>query len=92
MNNDGRPWTSGRCVAPGRGASAACALLRRVRHTPGMASYQQRKAIGGAHEEHVAHELTLRGWDVSPWGQGTLTANVAGSYGQQTARSGGCLT
>ncbi|KAA6223669.1 hypothetical protein CP973_18640 [Streptomyces albofaciens JCM 4342] len=41
-----------------------------------MASYQQRKAIGGAHEEHVAHELTLRGWDVSPWGQGTLTANV----------------
>ncbi|MFI0262389.1 hypothetical protein ACH4OW_25485 [Streptomyces sp. NPDC017056] len=41
-----------------------------------MASYQQRKATGDAHEKHVARELTLRGWGVSFWEQGTLTAHV----------------
>lgn len=31
-------------------------------------SYRQRKAIGDAHEGHVAAELTRRGWTVAPSG------------------------
>ncbi|MEU3320812.1 hypothetical protein ACGFZG_27255 [Streptomyces antibioticus] len=41
-----------------------------------MPSFQQRKAVGDAHEKRVAEELALRGWDVSPWGQGVLTEAV----------------
>ncbi len=41
-----------------------------------MPSFQQRKAVGDAHEAHVAHELAERGWDVSPWGQAVLTQAV----------------
>ena len=32
--------------------------------------------MGDAHERRVAEELALRGWDVSPWGQGVLTEAV----------------
>ncbi|GAB7109731.1 hypothetical protein JCM4814A_80460 [Streptomyces phaeofaciens JCM 4814] len=41
-----------------------------------MPSFQQRKAIGDAHERRVARELALRGWDVSAWGQEVLTEAV----------------
>ncbi|MFI1487986.1 hypothetical protein [Streptomyces sp. NPDC020747] len=41
-----------------------------------MGSFQQRKAIGDEHEAYVSNRLTQRGWDVSQWGQGTLTGNV----------------
>ncbi|MFE7581048.1 hypothetical protein ACFU5Y_05695 [Streptomyces gardneri] len=37
-----------------------------------MPSFQQRKAIGDAHEQRVTHELNQRGWHVSPWGQGIM--------------------
>ncbi|MFE5589188.1 hypothetical protein [Streptomyces sp. NPDC056549] len=37
-----------------------------------MSSFQQRKAIGDAHEQRVTHELKQRGWHVSPWGQGVM--------------------
>ncbi|MFC9595804.1 hypothetical protein ACFTUC_39165 [Streptomyces sp. NPDC056944] len=37
-----------------------------------MPSFQQRKAIGDAHEQRVTHELNQRGWHVSPWGQGVM--------------------
>jgi hypothetical protein len=42
----------------------------------GMASFQQRKATGDAHEQYVSDRLAQRRWSVSPWGQGTLTHNV----------------
>ena len=32
--------------------------------------------MGDAHERRVAEELALRGWNVSPWGQGVLTEAV----------------
>ena len=32
--------------------------------------------MGDAHERRVAEELALRGWGVSPWGQGVLTEAV----------------
>ncbi|MGW1094157.1 hypothetical protein ACWD5W_00020 [Streptomyces sp. NPDC002455] len=35
-----------------------------------MPSFQNRKAIGDAHEQRVTQELNRRGWHVSPWGQG----------------------
>lgn len=38
-----------------------------------MSSFQQRKAVGDAHEQRVARELTRRGWHVDPWGQGVLS-------------------
>ncbi|MEV3856944.1 hypothetical protein AB0J38_21765 [Streptomyces sp. NPDC050095] len=38
-----------------------------------MATFQQRKAIGDAHERYVAEELTGRGWEVDFWGQGLLS-------------------
>ncbi|WP_055567766.1 hypothetical protein [Streptomyces atriruber] len=41
-----------------------------------MTSFQQRKAAGDAHEQYVAEQLTMRGWDVSPWGQGLLTEQI----------------
>ncbi|MGA5270286.1 hypothetical protein [Streptomyces lydicamycinicus] len=41
-----------------------------------MASFQQRKAIGDVHEQHVAEQLTLRGWEVNPWGQSLLTRRL----------------
>lgn len=41
-----------------------------------MRSFQHRKVVGDAHEERVAEELVLRGWDVSAWGQGVLTEAV----------------
>ncbi|MGW0702258.1 hypothetical protein ACWD0A_23660 [Streptomyces sp. NPDC002867] len=37
-----------------------------------MPSFQIRKAIGDAHELRVTQQLTLRGWHVSPWGQGVM--------------------
>ncbi|WP_405410854.1 hypothetical protein [Streptomyces rubiginosohelvolus] len=37
-----------------------------------MPSFQNRKAIGDAHEQRVTQELNRRGWHVSPWGQGIL--------------------
>ncbi|MDH6537993.1 hypothetical protein [Streptomyces sp. SPB4] len=41
-----------------------------------MPSFQQRKAVGDAHEQRIAEELTARGWAVNPWGQGVLTQPV----------------
>jgi hypothetical protein len=41
-----------------------------------MASFQQRKEVGDAHEQYVAEQLTLRGWEVNPWGQGLLTRKL----------------
>ncbi|MEV7416543.1 hypothetical protein [Streptomyces sp. NPDC089919] len=41
-----------------------------------MPSFQQRKAVGDAHEKRIAEELTARGWSVNPWGQGVLTQPV----------------
>ncbi|MDX2692360.1 hypothetical protein [Streptomyces ipomoeae] len=38
-----------------------------------MESFQQRKAIGDAHERHVAEQLIGRGWEVDFWGQGLLS-------------------
>ncbi|MEU1930918.1 hypothetical protein ABZ516_26370 [Streptomyces sp. NPDC019826] len=38
-----------------------------------MASFQQRKAIGDAHERYVAEQLIGRGWAVDFWGQGLLS-------------------
>ncbi|MER5936482.1 hypothetical protein ABT121_04070 [Streptomyces sp. NPDC001928] len=38
-----------------------------------MASFQQRKAIGDAHERYVAEQLIGRGWEVDFWGQGLLS-------------------
>ncbi|WP_078940541.1 hypothetical protein [Streptomyces cellulosae] len=44
-----------------------------------MASFQQRKAIGDAHERYVAEQLTVRGWEVDPWGQGLLSGRLQGA-------------
>ncbi|MDX5563746.1 hypothetical protein PYK79_10825 [Streptomyces sp. ID05-04B] len=44
-----------------------------------MSGWQQRKAVGDAHEQYVAEELTLRGWEVNAWGQGVLTRSVRGA-------------
>ncbi|GAA1928682.1 hypothetical protein [Streptantibioticus ferralitis] len=41
-----------------------------------MASFQERKIAGDAHEECVAWELTRRGWAVDAWGQGVLSNAV----------------
>ncbi|MGW1655516.1 hypothetical protein [Streptomyces atratus] len=41
-----------------------------------MPSFQHRKAVDDAHELRVAQELTWRGWNVDPWGQGVLTEAV----------------
>ncbi|MFI1213452.1 hypothetical protein ACH4UV_38435 [Streptomyces sp. NPDC020802] len=38
-----------------------------------MASFQQRKAIGDAHERYVAEQLIGLGWEVDFWGQGLLS-------------------
>ena len=38
-----------------------------------MSNFQRRKAVGDAHEQRVAQELTRRGWHVDPWGQGVLS-------------------
>ncbi|AEM82835.1 hypothetical protein [Streptomyces violaceusniger] len=38
-----------------------------------MTSFQQRKAIGDAHERYVAEQLAGRGWEVDFWGQGQLS-------------------
>ena len=38
-----------------------------------MTSFQQRKAIGDAHERYVAEQLIGRGWEVDFWGQGLLS-------------------
>lgn len=38
-----------------------------------MTSFQQRKAIGDAHELYVAEQLIGRGWEVDFWGQGLLS-------------------
>lgn len=48
-------------------------LLCSAGHTASMTSFQQRKAIGDAHERHVAEQLTERGWEVDFWGQGQLS-------------------
>lgn len=42
-------------------------------HTAFMASFQQRKAIGDAHERHVTEQLIGRGWEGDFWGQGLLS-------------------
>lgn len=41
-----------------------------------MSSFQRRKAVGDAHEQRVAQELTRRGWHVDPWGQGMLSNSI----------------
>ncbi|MFE5890477.1 hypothetical protein ACFQ6E_16275 [Streptomyces sp. NPDC056462] len=41
-----------------------------------MASFQQRKVVGDAHERYVGEQLILRGWEVNPWGQGLLTRKL----------------
>lgn len=41
-----------------------------------LTSYRQRKAIGDAHEERVADELTRRGWTVAPCGIGHLHQEI----------------
>ncbi|MBW5420155.1 hypothetical protein GKQ77_01000 [Streptomyces sp. BG9H] len=47
-----------------------------------MPSFQQRKAVGDAHEQRIAQELTARGWAVNPWGQGVLTQPVQAALRQ----------
>lgn len=44
-----------------------------------MTNWTRRKAVGDVHEQRVAEELTLRGWEVNPWGQGILTGCVRGA-------------
>lgn len=48
-------------------------------HSVVMTSWNARKAAGDILEQRVAEELTLRGWEVNPWGQGVLTAPVRGA-------------
>ncbi|MFI0487481.1 hypothetical protein [Actinomadura sp. 9N215] len=42
-----------------------------------MTSWRARKTLGNRLEEHVAHELTSRGWAVDHWGQGVIAAAVS---------------
>ncbi|MEU4351752.1 MULTISPECIES: hypothetical protein [unclassified Streptomyces] len=51
-----------------------------------MTSFQQRKAIGDAHERYVAEQLIERGWKVDFWGQGQLSRALQGAL-QQTESS-----
>ncbi|MFF0747319.1 hypothetical protein ACFYVL_43760 [Streptomyces sp. NPDC004111] len=44
-----------------------------------MTSFQQRKAIGDAHEQYVAEQLAERGWKVDFWGQGQLSRALQGA-------------
>lgn len=37
-----------------------------------MTDWETRKTVGDIHEQCVAEELALRGWEVSSWGQGLL--------------------
>lgn len=41
---------------------------------PGMSTFDERLAVGNAHERRVATELEARGWLVTEWGQGMLPA------------------
>ena len=41
-----------------------------------MTTWTERKTVGDLLEQHVAEELTIRGWTVNPWGQGVLTEEV----------------
>lgn len=59
MENGGQRWR-------------ICAAIRVSSTLLRMMTFEQRLAFGEAHEQHVAEELTLRGWEVSRWGQGIL--------------------
>jgi hypothetical protein len=48
-------------------------LPRSAGHTASVTSFQQRKAIGDAHERYVADQLAERGWKVDFWGRGQLS-------------------
>jgi hypothetical protein len=41
-----------------------------------MTNWEQRKMVGEAHEVRIAEEMTARGWEVAPWGQGVLTPPI----------------
>lgn len=41
-----------------------------------MTNWEQRKAVGDAHEARVAGEFEQLGWDVAAWGQSVLTAPI----------------
>lgn len=61
-----RTGSAGLCLAGLRPplvlTGASCAKLHL------MPNFQQRKAVGDAHEQRIAEELTARGWAVNPWG------------------------
>jgi hypothetical protein len=39
-------------------------------------NFEQRKAVGDAHEQRVAEELEKRDWEVSPYGQAVLSPGI----------------
>lgn len=75
------------CLRPPLVLTGACCATLHV-----MPSFQQRKAVGDAHEQHIAKELTARGWAVHPWGQGVLTQPVQAALRKTDSSSGGLPT
>lgn len=51
-----------------------------------MATWEQRREVGEAHEQRVADEMTARGWDVAPWGQGVLPPPIREALSRSQAR------
>lgn len=51
-----------------------------------MTNWNERKAVGDAHEQRVAEELEARGWEVAPWGQGTLPPGIRTALSQSDSR------
>src|ERR1044072_2423471 len=49
-------------------------------------NWDQRKAIGDAHEERVSVELEGRGWEVAPWGQGILPPGIRTALARSDTR------
>jgi hypothetical protein len=45
-----------------------------------LTTYRERKAVGDAHEQRVADELTRRGWTVAPCGIGNLPTAIADAF------------
>lgn len=41
-----------------------------------MPTWNERKAVGDAHEHRVSHELEQRGWTVAEWGKGTMPPEI----------------
>ena len=47
-----------------------------------MTTWETRKAVGDELEQRVAEELTIRGWTVSPYGQGTFDPAIRTALGK----------